>query len=172
MNDPIDSDQILARVSVSAPRRALGLVVLCTLGGGLIYVALARPADAIGWQLFLLVFGAVILALAMFQMKATRRGLELTMTELRETGGRRVAEISQVTRVDRGAFAIKPSNGFLLHLAGPHPDGNCWAPGLWWRVGRRVGIGGITAAGEAKTMAEMVTALAVQHTQKDDQGRI
>jgi len=31
-----------------------------------------------------------------------------------------------------------------------------WSPGMWWRMGRRVGIGGTVAAGPAKFMAEQI----------------
>lgn len=159
MTDMPDTDPILARVSPSVPRRVLGVSILSILGGTLIYVAMARPAEALGWQLFLLALGAGALALAGLQMRATARGLELTATELREIGGRQIATVALVERVERGAFAVKPSNGFLLRLSSAHPDGNSWAPGLWWRLGRRVGVGGITSPAEGRAMAEILTAM-------------
>ena len=30
-----------------------------------------------------------------------------------------------------------------------------WAPGVWWRFGRRLGVGGSVSGFEAKAMAEM-----------------
>jgi hypothetical protein len=65
-----------------------------------------------------------------------------------------IARWDEIKRVERGALAFKPSNGFLLTLEQPQP--RAWVPGLWWRVGRRVGIGGITPAGEGRYMADQI----------------
>ena len=62
--------------------------------------------------------------------------------------------------VDRGVFAFKPSNGFLVRTR--EKAGNVWAPGLWWRLGRRVGVGGMTASAEAKFMSEILSAMVLQ----------
>ena len=56
--------------------------------------------------------------------------------------------------MDRGAFAFKPSNGFMLKLSRKGPF--AWEPGIWWRIGRRVGVGGVTPGTPAKVMAEMI----------------
>jgi hypothetical protein len=42
-----------------------------------------------------------------------------------------------------------------------------WAPGLYWRNGTFLGIGGVLSAGETKAMAEILTAL-VQGIQLED----
>jgi hypothetical protein len=57
--------------------------------------------------------------------------------------------------VERGAFAFKPSNGFLVRL--DKPLGRGWAPGLWWRLGRLLGVGGVTSASQSKAMAEILS---------------
>ncbi|MBL4559156.1 MAG: hypothetical protein JKP98_25190 [Rhodobacteraceae bacterium] len=62
--------------------------------------------------------------------------------------------IAEIERVDRGALAFKPSGGFVLHLAAPGTAG--WAPGLWWRVGRRLGVGGATNPMEGRAMADII----------------
>jgi hypothetical protein len=56
--------------------------------------------------------------------------------------------------VERGAFALKPSNGFTLVMK--HKSPRAWAPGIWWRTGYRVGVGGVTAAGQSRFMAEQI----------------
>ena len=89
--------------------------------------------------------------------RATAHSLELTESVLRSTDGRILAEISDVKSIDRGLFAFKPSNGFLVTLR--KPKARAWAPGLWWRVGRRVGVGGVTDAGQTKFLAEILTAM-------------
>jgi hypothetical protein len=80
--------------------------------------------------------------------------IELTETEIRTSNGEVLARMDEILAVDRGAFAFKPSNGFTLKLNTKKP--RAWAPGLWWRFGRRVGVGGVTSAGQAKFMAEQI----------------
>lgn len=164
----LDPDQILATISPSAPRRIMGIVVLATLGTALLYLALAKPPGELHWQVFLLVLGATTMFLADAMRRATAVSLELTPEVLRETSGRIVARVANIDAVERGAFAIKPSNGFLLRLLEPE-TGNAWAPGLWWRLGRRVGVGGITSAAEAKNVAEILASLSL--TRKVAQAR-
>jgi hypothetical protein len=38
------------------------------------------------------------------------------------------------------------------------PASRVWAPGLWWRFGKRVGVGGVTPAGQGKAMADVIAA--------------
>ena len=78
----------------------------------------------------------------------------LTDTDLRDSDGVVLARLDQIIRVDRGAMAMKPANGFTLVLDARQPFG--WAPGMWWRLGRRVGVGGVAVAHQAKFMAEVI----------------
>lgn len=152
MFDP-DGDGIYAKVWASPIRRGFGCAVLYGLGGLLLYIALARP-PAFGWQLFLLVFGGVILFLAERVRKASRGEIYLMADDIRDSDGRILALMSDIASVERGAFALKPSNGFTLVL---HARASrVWVPGMWWRMGRRVGVGGVTGAGPAKFMAEQI----------------
>ncbi|QYK43616.1 MAG: hypothetical protein KF887_15975 [Paracoccaceae bacterium] len=149
---------MIARLYPSGPRRAFGVAVLVALGAMLVWIAMARPPEALGWRLFLLGFGAFVLWAAVRLWQATAIGLELTEAELREEGGGRVlAAVARIRGVSRGALAFKPSNGFLITLDGPAP--RVWAPGLWWRLGRRLGVGGVTSGQEARFMAETIAAL-------------
>ncbi len=149
-------DEILVTVRVSAMRRWLGVGLLLGLGGLVIYVALARP-PALQWQVFLLVVGAVSLWIAERMRRATAHGLELTRSELRASDGTRIAEIGEIEALDRGVFAFKPSNGVLIRTR--VPGGRAWQPGVWWRLGRRIGIGGVTAPAQTKAMSEVLAAL-------------
>lgn len=153
-------DEVLAIVAPSVPRRVFGLLVLFVLGGTVLYLGLARDHSSTGWQLFLMVFGLMVLLLAERMRRATAGRLELTRDGLRDGTGAPVAPLEQIEKVERGTFAIKPSNGFMVKLkqAGPR----AWAPGLWWRMGRRVGVGGVTAAAQTKIMAEMIEALVAE----------
>ncbi|SMX33370.1 hypothetical protein [Actibacterium lipolyticum] len=152
--------EVLATVSASAPRRLVGVSVLLLLGGLLIYLALARPHESLGWQVFLLIFGAIVLWVAETMRRATSHTLTLTEDGITASDGQLLARIEDIDTVVRGTFAMKPSHGFVLKLKSPM--GRVWAPGLWWRFGRRVGVGGVTGAGQTKFMAEMLTLMLME----------
>ena len=149
--------EVLATVSASAPRRMMGIVVLAALGGLLIYAGLAQPPATLGWQLFLLGAGGITLYLTERMRRASVVTLELTRTGLRDSEGQVLATLDQIETVNRGVFAFKPSNGFVLTTRDAQP--RHWNPGLWWRVGRRVGVGGVTPAAQTKFMAETIQTL-------------
>lgn len=151
---------VLATLSASKPRRLLGLAVLLCLGFGLIYLALARPPAALGWQLFLLGLGGAALVLGEKMRRATQGKVVLTEEGLFDGEGRLLAPIEEITGVERGPFAMKPSNGFMVRLS--KARGRAWAPGLWWRMGHRLGVGGVTPAAQAKVMSEALTVLLME----------
>ena len=86
--------------------------------------------------------------------RVTELTIELTETDLQDSSGMVLAQIDDVRSVQRGTFAFKPSNGFTPVLKIKKP--RAWLLGLWWRIGRRVGVGGVTSAGQAKFMAERI----------------
>ncbi|SFP71742.1 hypothetical protein [Tranquillimonas alkanivorans] len=147
---------VLARLRPSAPRRVFGTGVLALLGVLLAWLALTTD-PAMGWRIALLAISAAALWLAVRLWQATAGAVELTAEGLRDTDGTPIAPLAAIEGLDRGAFAFKPSNGFLVRLDTPGP--RAWAPGLWWRLGRRVGIGGVTSASEAKFMAELLSGM-------------
>ena len=151
------SDEILATVHASAPRRMFGVISLLVLGGLLIYIALAQPPANLVLRFFLFGMGGAILWLSEMMRRATLFSVELTNTQLRSSDGSVIAEVSQIRSLERGAFAFKPSHGFLVVLKEKAPVR--WRPGLWWRFGRRVGIGGVTPGPQTRIMADMISAL-------------
>lgn len=155
-----EDPEILAVVRTSAPRRWLAVGVQGFLGLLLLWVAGTTPPEVLGWQVFLIVMGLAWLYMANRLRVATEAQLELTADGLRDSTGRVLMPLAQVRRVERGMFAFKPSNGFVVH--GTEALGRAWAPGLWWRLGRRVAVGGVTAASETKAMAEIMSALIAQ----------
>jgi len=150
-------DEVLARISASPARRALGVLSMGGLGAILVYVAMARPPEHFGWQVVLIVFGVAALYLANRMRLATVEVLELTREELRSSDGTVIARVEEIEHLDRGFFAFKPSNGFLMRLSTKKKAR--WEPGLWWCLGRRVGIGGVTPGSQAKAAAEILAAL-------------
>lgn len=152
------SDEVLAEVSASAPRRWLGIVMLAFMGGLLIYVAFSTP-PALEWQLFLLGVGIAALLLAERMRRATSGVIELTETEIRTSEGETIVAVAEIEKVERGMFAFKPSNGFIIRTKSKGT--RRWEPGLWWRIGRRVGVGGVTPGRQTKYMSEVIAALMV-----------
>ncbi|NOD36065.1 MULTISPECIES: hypothetical protein [unclassified Ruegeria] len=149
-------DDVLATIQASSPRRWAGVGMLTTVGALVTYVALASPPEPM-WQVFLFAVGGASLWLAYRVWHATQDCIELTQSELRTGSGQIIARIEDIETVDRGVFAFKPSNGFLVRMR--HKMSYKWAPGLWWRLGRRVGVGGMTAAAEAKFMSEALNVI-------------
>ncbi|MGR3572654.1 hypothetical protein [Brevirhabdus sp.] len=144
----------LAVLSATTFRRYVALALLLTLGVMLIYVALARPPEGLFWRAFLLLVGGGVLYLAEKFRRATLLTIELFEGELRDSSGTVLCRLDEIETINRGTFAIKPSNGFLLRLNTQRP--RVWRPGLWWRIGRRVGVGGVTASNATRFMAETI----------------
>ncbi|WP_246139505.1 hypothetical protein [Falsiphaeobacter marinintestinus] len=158
-------DEVFATVSASQARRWTGVGMLMIVGAVVIYVAMATP-PAFEWQVFLIGTGLGAFWMADRMRRATEHKLELTETELKSTEGIVLARIEDIKTVERGVFAFKPSNGFLITLK---TRGNrVWRPGLWWRMGRRIGIGGVTPASQTKFMSEMLAAQLMQRDQESD----
>ena len=148
-----DQDGIYAIVQASAGRRWFGYAVLFSLGALVIYTTLSQP-PALHWMIFMLVFGVTMLWLAERLRRATRDVLILYADKLVDSNGETLATLDEIESVDRGAFAFKPSNGFTWKLRSKKPRSG--APGLWWRYGRFLGVGGAVSAGQAKFMAEQI----------------
>lgn len=152
-------ETVIATLNPTPIRRIFSYGVLFGLGAMLILTAFVQP-PAFGWQLFLILLGAGALMVAEMLRRATTLGLVLTADELRDTSGVVLARLADIQTIDRGVLAFKPSNGFVLHLRSAAP--RAWAPGLYWRIGTRVGVGGATPSGPAKFMAEQI-AMRVAH---------
>ncbi|MCK0150699.1 hypothetical protein MWU54_11740 [Marivita sp. S6314] len=156
------SDDIIAVVDPTGPRRWLGIGMLSVLGGLLIYVAIAQPPQILAWQVFLIVLGVLSLWFAQRLQAATTRKLYLTETQLVDSDGTVLTEVSEIVSVNRGMLAVKPSNGFMLKLKSPAP--RAWQPGLWWRFGRRVAVGGVTPGGQTRPMADIIAVMIAKDT--------
>ncbi len=154
--DRMQSD-VIATITPNPLRRAISVSVIAALGGALILLGLAADGLGLAGQLVLAGGGAAVLVLAERLRRATALTLELAGDRLVDGAGRVLCRIDDVSRVERGALAFKPANGFVLHLRAPMPP-RVWAPGLWWRFGRRVGVGGAVTPAQARFMAEAIDA--------------
>ena len=148
--------EVLATMAASPARRILGAGMLGSLGVLTLYMAMTAPPSP-GWLVFLLVVGAASLWCGLRLWQATAHTIELTTTELRCTDGTLIARVEDLDHIDRGFFAFKPSNGFVLRSK--RPAARAWYPGLWWRMGRRIGVGGVTPGQQGKTMSEILAAM-------------
>ena len=149
-----DEDGVYARITIAPARFYFAFAVQVALGLVLIYMAFVSPAGIIGKTL-LIVLGAFMLLQANRLRNSIDCAVMLTDEGLVTNEGVVLAPIDQIKEVSRGAFALKPSNGFSVTLT--ESLGFLWVPGLWWRFGKRVGIGGVTGAGAAKFMAEQIS---------------
>jgi hypothetical protein len=149
----VQDEDVIATLQASSMRRLFAYGAIFALGAMLILLAFVQP-PALGWQVLLIVMGACALVVAERLRRATRLGIVMTETEIRDTGGQVLTTLDNIKSVDRGAFAFKPSNGFVLRLEGR--ASRVWAPGLWWRFATRIGVGGVIPAGPAKYMAEQI----------------
>ncbi len=150
-------DEPIALLRVSAGRRLFGAATEGGLGVLLIVVAMRLPEPSVLGVTALIGFGVLALALAQWSYRATSRDLVLTRRGLYDSAGEELARIDDIESVDRGLFAFKPSNGFLLRRK--TPGSRRWLPGLWWRVGTRVGVGGATNGKAAREMADLIALL-------------
>jgi len=146
--------QPIATLEASPPRRVLATGMLLTLGAMMLWFGLAEPGIGALWRLGLVTFGVAAGAAAMRFWRSTSVPLILRDDGLYDANGRLLCRIDDIIGVERGVFAFKPANGFLLRLDAPAR--RAWAPGMWWRFGRRLGIGGVTGAAQARYMAELI----------------
>ena len=148
------SDDVLISIAPSPSRRWMGVI---SLGGvGVLLLALVFEVDG-AMRLLFLAMALSAFWFADLMRRATEDAIELTREELRTRSGRRLARVTNVAGVERGAFAFKPSHGFLVKLK--EPEGRGWAPGLFWQRGRLLGVGGVIGGGETRAMADILAAL-------------
>ncbi|MCC1491709.1 hypothetical protein [Cognatishimia sp. F0-27] len=153
-----DELRILAEIKPSPPRRFLGVGTLVVLGVMLLYVSIVAPPQGVQWQLFLLACGVSALVLAQAMWRATQRKLVLSEgpdgVVLADSAGDVLVHADNIARVERGVFAMKPSNGFTIKLE--TPGTRVWRPGLWWRFGRRLAVGGVTSGAQTRPVADIL----------------
>lgn len=159
------SERELARITASAPRRVLGVGALVGLGALLIWLAITTPPVSVLWVAFLLGVGVVSLVLAQLMWRATAIAIVLTEKGLFDSTGEEIARMDDIARVDRGVFALKPSNGFSLVLR--TRGRTVWRPGLWWRSGRRVAVGGVTSGHQTRPVADILALRVAEHRAPD-----
>lgn len=153
-------DDVIASLEPSLGRRWFGALSLGALGVVLILAAFVQPPEIWWLKLLTPLLGLLFIWQAQWNLRVTATGLFLTRQGLFDGQGTLICALYNMREVDRGVFAFKPSNGFLVRLVEPEPKG--WAPGLYWRLGKRLGIGGATHPAQNKAMAEAIEMLIME----------
>lgn len=137
-------------------RRWIAILVFVALSFVLLWVAFIGTGTWL-WRVSFLCLGLAAIWMADVLRRSTIQEIELTRDELRTSDGRVLTSVENIRKVEKGAFAFKPSNGFLVRLK--TPSGRGWAPGIWWQGGTYLGVGGVVSAGQSKAMAEILAAI-------------
>ena len=148
------ADHVIAQAHPTAPRRFLGTAMFGVLGGMLLALANQSAPQSMPSALFLGLVGIGALVLSWRFWQATAAGLLLTPAGISDTTGRMVLSLDEIEALNRGTFAAKPATGFALVLR--RPARPAWAPGLWWRMGQRLGVGGALSRAELRVMADRI----------------
>lgn len=145
------------RIEIRRPEalRWLLIAVAAGLAAGCLFVAFAalgRSALTVG---LMIAFAALTAALARALILSDAAAVAFDGERLFDDAGAELCRIEDVIEVQRGFAFLKPSSGFVLLLTAARP--RAWAPGLWWRFGRRLGVGGATPSRAGKAMADAIT---------------
>ena len=135
----------------TAFRTGTGITVMAALALLLLRAAAGQGSVS---QALMIAGGLAALALAWAIWRGRADSLHWTDAGLTDAEGRVIAPRDDIVRVDRNPLALRPSNGFTLHLN--RSQARAWQPGLYWRVGQRVGVGGLTSPGVAKALADRI----------------
>lgn len=147
-------------LELSTARRRMGGAALMLCGLLLLATALSA-ASRPGLPALVGLLGLACLWFGLRAFRPRPAQLRLAADAIVDHRGKVVARLDDVARLDRSPFAFfKPSNGFVLLLREPAPP--AWERGLYWRIGRRVGVGGATSAAQAKAFAAAIEARLVE----------
>ena len=123
------SDSAIARLKASPVRRGFGLFVMMLLGFLLLYLTATIDAGfvhkaVLGWRR-----GGCAVDGARHAKGHSGATLSCVASGLYFEDGRVLAAMDDILRVERGVFAFKPSNGFVVSLQ--NKTERAWIPGLY-----------------------------------------
>ncbi|MEL7462830.1 MAG: hypothetical protein AAFN79_02110 [Pseudomonadota bacterium] len=143
--------------TVRRPQTLRWIIVLAVAFAFFLTVAIAGRASATN-PIVMFINLPAALALAWFgYAMATAKASSVTFDgeTLTDDAGVVICALEDIHSVERGFALFKPSGGFALLLKEEKP--RAWSPGLWWRIGQRVGIGGATPGRSSRNMADAIT---------------
>ncbi len=157
--------EILVKLEVAQPRRMFGVILLFGLGLTMLYISASSPPSKIGELAVLLGFAGLFIWSGVRLYRATADTVLMTRESITTASGAEICRIEDIDNTDRGFFAFKPTNGFLIRTK--TAQSRHWSPGLWWRFGKKIGIGGVTSPRQAKEMVAMIDLLVQERNRKD-----
>lgn len=157
--------EILVKLEVAQGRRIFGVLSIVGLGLTLLYIAAAHPPSKILALVFLVVVGGFFVWAGYRLYRATDNTILLTREAITTESGQVLCRLNQIAKVDRGFFAFKPSNGFLILLKEKGP--RSWAPGMWWSFGKHIGLGGVTSPRQSKELVSIIQMLLAEKQQAE-----
>jgi hypothetical protein len=152
--------EVLVKLEVSQGRRIFGVFAIAGLGLILLYIAAAFPPSSILSLAFLVLIGGFFVWASYRLFRSSDNTILLTRETISTASGRVLCRLDEIAKVDRGFFAFKPSNGFLILLNEKGP--RSWAPGMWWSFGKHIGLGGVTSPRQSKEMVSILQMLVAE----------
>ena len=152
----------LARISISRFRQKLTGVLLAGGGFLVLYVNVQSPSEGLAARILIPLFGLGMIWLAIRLVRAGSAVLVLQSDGIWTGGGEQLCALDDIEAVRRSMLEMKPTNGFALVLRNPARPR--WQPGLYWALGKRIGIGGSTNPLETKHMAQSIEAILAERT--------
>ncbi len=149
--------KVIAVIEAGMLRRWMAVAMLACVSVLLVYSGMGAGGSSMILRICAVAVGVATLLIALKLFRVTANRIELTVDGLRESSGISIATLDEIASLDRGLLAFKPTNGFVLRTHAPTV--RCWRPGLWWRFGRRVGIGGVVSGAQTKFMADRLAEL-------------
>lgn len=126
------------------------------LGFLLVWLGFRAGDGGLTVQALLVGLGVLVLSRLPQLRRSASKSIILTETRLIDSEDAVICEIGDIASVERGTFAFRPTNGFMIRIKTSSPF--AWHPGMWWRIGKRLGVGGILNASQTKLMADMLSA--------------
>jgi hypothetical protein len=153
---------VIVKIQPSIMRRMFAAIVLCLSGFVMINFAFSSATHSMLLKLILICLGLIFLWQAQVNFRTTDAAIVLKREGLFDAHGTLICSLSNIALVDRGWFSFRPSNGFLLRLH--KPQSRKWVPGLYWCMGRRLGVGGSISPAQTKEMSDKILLLIQEKT--------
>ena len=148
---------IILKLKPNRGRRIFGVVVLTVCGIFLLFYTLFAAQGGLFFRVVALLIGALFLWQAQWNLRVSNTTIILTKEGLYTANGDLICRVSNMLEIDNGWFSFKPSNGFLVRLY--EAEDPKWARGLYWRIGKRLGVGGAIAPAEVKALSAQLSLL-------------
>lgn len=148
---------VIMKIQPSTGRRLFGVVVLCLSAFVMLNFAFKEVTHSMVLKAILFGMGVVFLWQAQANLRFAKAALILKREGLFDDRGQLICALSNMVMIDRGWFSFKPSNGFLIRLR--ESENWKWSPGLYWRIGRRLGVGGSISPAQTKAMSDKLLLL-------------